>query len=232
MPATDQKTDRQDITDLKPRAIYESPLSRRRVRASLLKESSMGLFINTMRHRSAAASPHSLWDLLWLQGFAALTSSPGSAKHKRKTTNNNMAQRRWDAHKPTVLWTLHDRRNMSFWKQRQLLSVNEPCCLAAEQTGPAVWQRVIINRRGDKSLAEIPSVLRTALDNAAFVFHADIQLLHVFPSKMVESGWNRAGLTLVSCSPVVRYDLVWWRRCGPSSLRGVLIEEEIGLIIC
>lgn len=97
MPVTDQKTDRQDITDLKPQAIYESP-SRRRVWVGLLNESSTGLFIKTMWHWSAAAPLHSLWDLLWLWGFATLTSSRGSAKHKRTTTNNNMAQRRLDEH--------------------------------------------------------------------------------------------------------------------------------------
>lgn len=47
---------------------------------------------------------------------------------------------------------------------------------------------------------------------------------------MVEFGWNRAGLSLVSCFPVVHHAVVWWWRCSPTSLRGILIEEEIGLI--
>lgn len=77
-------------------------------------------------------------------------------------------------------------------------------------------------------------MLRSALDNAALVFSVDIQIfcfLTGFLCKTGESVWNRAGLTFASCFPVVRRDVVWWWRCSPNSLRGILIEEEIGLII-
>lgn len=53
----------------------------------------------------------------------------------------------------------------------------------------------------------------------------------MFSLLTVESGWNRAGLTFVSRFSVVHRDVVWWWRCSPNSLRGILIEEEIGLIV-
>lgn len=77
-------------------------------------------------------------------------------------------------------------------------------------------------------------MLRSALYNAALVFSVDIQIfcfLTGFLCKTGESVWNRAGLTFASCFPVVCHDVVWWWRCSPNSLRGILIEEEIGLII-
>lgn len=79
-------------------------------------------------------------------------------------------------------------------------------------------------------------MLRSALDNAALVFSVDIQFFcfltgSCFFSKTGESVWNRVRLTFASCFPVVRHDVVWWWRCSPNSLRGILIEEEIGLII-
>lgn len=79
-------------------------------------------------------------------------------------------------------------------------------------------------------------MLRSALNNAALVFSVDIQFFcfltgACFLRKTGESVWNRAGLTFASCFPVVRHDVVWWWRCSPNSLRGILIEEEIGLII-
>lgn len=73
-------------------------------------------------------------------------------------------------------------------------------------------------------------MLRSALHNAAlvliyssFVFF----LVHVLSPRL----WNRAGLTFVSRFPVVHRDVVWWWRCSPNSPRGILIEEEIGLIV-
>lgn len=58
-----------------------------------------------------------------------------------------------------------------------------------------------------------------------------LSLVHVFSQRC----WNLVGtgprLTLVSCFPVVHHDVVWWWRCSPTSLRRILIEEEIGLII-
>lgn len=75
----------------------------------------------------------------------------------------------------------------------------------------------------------MPSAFRIALDNTACVFHVDVQLFcslsgSCFLLKMVEFGWNRAGLPLF---PVSHHDVVWWWRCSPTSL----IEEEIGLKI-
>lgn len=75
----------------------------------------------------------------------------------------------------------------------------------------------------------MPSAFWIALDNTACVFHVDVQLFSslsgsCFLLKMVEFGWNRAGLPSF---PVSHHDVVWWWRCSPTSL----IEEEIGLKI-
>lgn len=148
-------TDRQDITHLKPQAIYETP-SRRRVWVSLLNESSSGLFIKTVQRRSAAPP----LDCALKSVITWRVCHTDIIPRIHETQKNDYKRQYGAAEIRTqhiILWALHRWGSMPFWNQCQHLSLNKPCCHAAKNTVLVVWQGVIINMgiEGDKSLVTI-----------------------------------------------------------------------------
>lgn len=87
-----QSKRRQDITDLKLQAIYETPL-RPWVWESSVNESSEDFSIKTMWSRSATPPMHSICDVVWLQGTELIL---WAHTLQRTTTNNNATQQRED----------------------------------------------------------------------------------------------------------------------------------------
>lgn len=152
--------------------------------------------------------------------------------HKRTTANNNMAQRRLDAHNAALY---------GHYTSREI-------CHSESSAGSYHWMNLIVMRqntvdqlscsklsqtRGDKRVATIKDSVgvknflwRMLRLCSTLIYSALVFLLAAcFLSKKVESGWKRAGLTLVSCFPVLHYEVRWWWRCSPTSLRGILIEQ-------
>lgn len=155
MPVTDQKTDRQDITHLKPQAIYEAP-SRRRVWVSLVNESSKDFHQNNVAQACSSSPKLAQKSVITSRVFRA-DIIPRIRETQKKNNKRQYGSVEIRCMEDNVLWALQDQGNMPFWNQCQHLSLNEACCHAAAHTVLVVWQGVIINKgiEGDKSLSTI-----------------------------------------------------------------------------
>lgn len=147
MPVTGPKDRQTGYYRFKTTGKFWKPLETAGVWVSLLNESS-----TRASHQNNEARVCSCSSRLALRSVMTSRVCRADIPRIREAQKNDNKQQYGSAEirctQRTLLRPLHDQRNMPFWNQCQLLSLNEPCCHAAEHTGPVVWQPAIVNERG------------------------------------------------------------------------------------